>query len=89
MTKRVKNHLLILKVLSIITTVRSQTLCPLIAKKTCGLKSLTILKFDNFVSEFHNSSGTKKIGFNSCDCIKFSNIANFHAFHVWGKRIFY
>jgi len=24
---------------------------------------------------------------NSCECIKFSNIANFHAFYVWGKRI--
>jgi len=29
----------------------------------------------------------QKIGFNSCECIKFLNIANFHAFHVWGKRI--
>ena len=29
----------------------------------------------------------QKIGFNSCECIKFLNIANFHAIHVWGKRI--
>jgi len=28
------------------------------------------------------------IGFNSCDFIKFLNIANFqYAFHVWGKHI--
>jgi len=45
------------------------------------------LKFDNFwLSEFHNSLG-KKIGFASCECIQFLNIANFHAFHVCGKRI--
>jgi len=31
--------------------------------------------------------GDKKIGFNSCECIKFSNIANSHAFYVWEKRI--
>jgi len=30
---------------------------------------------------------TQKIGFNSCECIKFLNIANFYAFYVWGKRI--
>jgi len=29
----------------------------------------------------------QKIGVNSCECIKFLNIANFHVFHVWGKRI--
>jgi len=29
----------------------------------------------------------QKIGFNGCECIKFLNIANFHVFHVWGKRI--
>jgi len=29
----------------------------------------------------------QKIGFNSCECIKFLNIANFHVFHVWAKRI--
>jgi len=29
----------------------------------------------------------QKIGFNACECIKFLNIANFHAFYVWGKRI--
>jgi len=29
----------------------------------------------------------KKIGFNSCECIKFFNIANIHAFHIWRKRI--
>jgi len=29
----------------------------------------------------------QKIGFNSCECVKFVNIANFHASHVWGKRI--
>jgi len=29
----------------------------------------------------------QKIGFNSYECITFLNIANFHAFHVWGKRI--
>ena len=29
----------------------------------------------------------RKISFNSCECIKFLNIANFHAFHVWGIRI--
>jgi len=29
----------------------------------------------------------QKIGFNSCECIQFLNNANFHAFHVWGKRI--
>jgi len=29
----------------------------------------------------------QKIGFNSCECIQFLNKANFHAFHVWGKRI--
>ena len=28
--------------------------------------------------------GNKKIGFNSCECIKFLNIVNFH---VWGKCI--
>jgi len=28
-----------------------------------------------------------KIGLNSCEGIKFLNIANFLAFHVWGKRI--
>jgi len=31
--------------------------------------------------------GDKNIGFNSCECIKYLNIANFHVFHVWGKRI--
>jgi len=31
--------------------------------------------------------GDKNIGFNSCECIKFLNIANFHAFHVSGKCI--
>jgi len=31
--------------------------------------------------------GDKKIGFNSCECIKFLNIANFHVFYVWGRRI--
>jgi len=30
----------------------------------------------------------QKIGFNSCECIKFLNIANIHALDVWGKRIF-
>jgi len=45
------------------------------------------MKFDNFwLSEFHNGSGTKK-GFNSCECIKFLNIANIHALDVWEKRI--
>jgi len=29
----------------------------------------------------------QKIGFNSCECIKFWNITNFHVFHVWGKCI--
>ena len=29
----------------------------------------------------------QKNGFNSCECIKLLNIANFHAFHVWWKRI--
>jgi len=29
----------------------------------------------------------KKIGFNSCEFLKFLNIAKFHALHVWGKRI--
>jgi len=29
----------------------------------------------------------QKIGFNSCECIKFLNIANIHALDVWGKRI--
>jgi len=29
----------------------------------------------------------QKIDFNRCEFIKFLNIANFHAFHVWGKRI--
>ena len=29
----------------------------------------------------------KKIGFNSCERIKFLNITNFHVFHVWSKRI--
>jgi len=29
----------------------------------------------------------QKIGFNSCECIKFLNIANFHPIHVSGKRI--
>jgi len=27
------------------------------------------------------------MGFNSCECMKFLNIANFHACHVRGKRI--
>jgi len=33
--------------------------------------------------------GNKEMGFNSCECIKFLNIANFqiHAFHVWGQHI--
>jgi len=31
--------------------------------------------------------GDKKIGFNICEFIQFSNIANLHAFHVWGKCI--
>ena len=30
----------------------------------------------------------QKIGFNSSECIKFLNITNVHAFHVWGKCIF-
>ena len=30
----------------------------------------------------------QKIGFISCECIKFLNIANIHALDVWGKRIF-
>jgi len=30
----------------------------------------------------------QKIGFNSCECIKFLNIANIHALDVWGKHIF-
>ena len=30
----------------------------------------------------------QKIGFNNCECIKYLNIANIHALHVWGKRIF-
>ena len=29
----------------------------------------------------------QKIGFNSCECINFLNIANFHVFHVCGKRL--
>jgi len=29
----------------------------------------------------------QKIVFNSCEFIKFLNIANYHVFHVWGKRI--
>jgi len=29
----------------------------------------------------------QKIGLNSCVCVDFLNIANFHAFHVWGKHI--
>jgi len=29
----------------------------------------------------------QKTGFNSCECVKFLNIANFHAIHVWGKCI--
>jgi len=29
----------------------------------------------------------KQIGFNSCECIKFLNITNFHSFHVSEKRI--
>ena len=29
----------------------------------------------------------KKIGFNSCECTKFVNIANIHALDVWGKHI--
>ena len=28
---------------------------------------------------------SQKIGFNSCECMKCLNIANFHAFDVWGK----
>ena len=31
--------------------------------------------------------GDKKIGFNSCEFIKFLNIANFHVFYVWRRRI--
>jgi len=31
--------------------------------------------------------GVKKIGFNSCECIQFLNIANIYVFHVWGQRI--
>ena len=30
----------------------------------------------------------QKIVFNSCECIKFLNIANIHVLDVWGKRIF-
>jgi len=30
----------------------------------------------------------QKIGFNSCECIKFLNIANIDVLDVWGKRIF-
>jgi len=29
----------------------------------------------------------KKIDFNSCECIKFLNIANIHVLDVWGKGI--
>ena len=30
----------------------------------------------------------QKIRFNKCECIKFLNIANIHALHILGKRIF-
>jgi len=30
----------------------------------------------------------QKIGFNSCECIQFFNIANTHVLNVWGKCIF-
>jgi len=33
--------------------------------------------------------GDKKIGFNSCEYIKFLNIANIHTLDVWGNRIFH
>jgi len=30
----------------------------------------------------------QKIGLNSCECIKFLNIANIHLLDVWSKRLF-
>ena len=52
----------------------------------CGKKSLfwslIIFGYLNFTMV-----RGQKIGFNSFECIKFLNIANFHAFHVWGKHV--
>jgi len=46
-----------------------------------------MLKFDIFGYLSFTMVRGQKIGFNSCEFIKFLNIGNFHAFHVWGKRI--
>jgi len=52
------------------------------------VKKSSISKFDKFW--FYLSLATvrgQKKAFNSCECIKFSTIANFYAFHVWEKQV--
>jgi len=53
-----------IKVLSITATVRSQILCQLTAKMTCGLKSLTVQTQKSKLSESHKfeSVGWHKAG---------------------------
>jgi len=52
----------------------------------CGKKSL-FWSLIILVIWVWQRSGDKKIGFNDYEFIQFLNNANFHAFHVWGKRI--
>ena len=47
---------------------------------------MSILKWKNFCLLSFTTVWEQKIGFNSCECKKILNIANFYAFHVWGKR---